>query len=494
MEKIGRKYLGVFSIISFISFLWIFLVAAYQIFIVNSISVFISVGCCAVIFLYGRKSCLYLNEDKLEKLYFILRVLSFLFMLYIAWNLRASIYSTWDYGAILNDSIQIAKTNNLERYAYYARYPNNLLLLFILEKVFRIVLIIVPDISVKGLQSCSIILSFVCVQLAISILYITLRQLWGKKKASLTGIVLLGAVPLYLYATFAYTDTLSLPLVVGQVYLYAKFKSEGKGKERWLFLILGAILGAIGFKLKMTIAFVLIAIIINIFIQGDLKIFIKSVALICVTGVITIFLMNSVLLREYKIGPELKDQYQFPYAHWVMMMLNDSGGYNQEDVDYTESFDSYKEKNEADIYKIKERIKSRGIAGTIKHIFGVKILRTWGLGSMGGDDYIARLPAYKNPLQSIFCQDGKYHNVYLIYVQSYHLLMLFWIAYYLLVNIRIQEKQIENVVVTSVWGLAAFLCIWECNSRYLVQMLPLLVLVMMSGIYKFLEKSKEEEK
>lgn len=54
--------------------------------------------------------------------------------------------------------------------------------------------------------------------------------------------------------------------------------------------------------------------------------------------------MNSVLLREYKIGPELKDQYQFPYAHWVMMMLNDSGGYNQEDVDYTESFDSYKEK------------------------------------------------------------------------------------------------------------------------------------------------------
>lgn len=123
MEKIGRKYLGVFSIISFISFLWIFLVAAYQIFIVNSISVFISVGCCAVIFLYGRKSYLYLNEDKLEKLYFILRVLSFLFMLYIAWNLRASIYSTWDYGAILNDSIQIAKTNNLERYAYYARYP-----------------------------------------------------------------------------------------------------------------------------------------------------------------------------------------------------------------------------------------------------------------------------------------------------------------------------------------------------------------------------------
>lgn len=138
-KEIGKNRKKIFGSIFnyFIYKLFVdFFGGTYQIFIVNSISVFISVGCCAVIFLYGRKSYLYLNEDKLEKLYFILRVLSFLFMLYIAWNLRASIYSTWDYGAILNDSIQIAKTNNLERYAYYARYPNNLLLLFIFRKSF----------------------------------------------------------------------------------------------------------------------------------------------------------------------------------------------------------------------------------------------------------------------------------------------------------------------------------------------------------------------
>ena len=174
------------------------------------------------------------------------------------------------------------------------------------------------------------------------------------------------------------------------------------------------------------------------------------------------------------------------------MTLNCAGGYNQDDVNYTMSFDSYEERRQADINKIEERIKNMGIAGTTKHIFIKKILGTWGLGSMGSDDYIARLPAYKNPLQSIFCLNGKYHNIYLIYAQSYHLLMLFWITYYLLMNIRIQKKQMENVMVTSIWGLAAFLCIWECNSRYLVQMLPILVIVMMCGIYSFLEKSKEE--
>ena len=89
------------------------------------------------------------------------------------------------------------------------------------------------------------------------------------------------------------------------------------------------------------------------------------------------------------------------------------------------------------------------------------------------------------------CLNGKFHNVYFVYMQIYHLLMLFWIVYYLFTNIRIKEKGVNNVMVTSIWGLAMFLCIWECNSRYLVQMLPLMVVIMMSGIYRFLEKDKE---
>ena len=46
------------------------------------------------------------------------------------------------------------------------------------------------------------------------------------------------------------------------------------------------------------------------------------------------------------------------------------------------------------------------------------------------------------------------------------------------------ENGMENVLMTTVWGLAVFLSIWECNSRYLFQMLPIMVLLMMSGMYK----------
>ena len=483
----------VFSLISFMCFFWIFIIAMYNTFTVSKISIIIFAGCCISIFLLGKKvyNCLEKrcadNEVIFKRIWLLLWGISIIFMMYVAWNLRASIYSTWDYGRILNDAIQLAKTGDFESQAYYARYPNNLLLLFILEKIFWIINLAVPNISAEALQSCSIILSCIFTQLSIVFIYITIKRLWGNKKAYLSGSVLVLAAPLYLYATFAYTDTFSLPLISGQVYFYSRFKTE-QGMKKWSSLIITAILGAIGYKLKMTVVFVLIAVIIDIFIKGDIKEFIKSLLVICITAVSIIFLFSSILLKEYKFIPELKNQYQFPYEHWVMMSLNDGGGYNQDDVNYTLSFDTYDERRNADIDKIEERVRNMGFIGVMKHIFCEKMIRVWGTGSLGGDDYIARLPAYKNFLQPILNLNGKYHNIYYIYMQVYHLLMLFWMMYYLFTNIRIKEKGTLNVIVTSVWGLAMFLCIWECNSRYLVQMLPLMVTIMMGGIYRFLEK------
>lgn len=481
----------IFSVVACISFFWIFIIATYNTFIVNKMSIFIFAGVCMVIFLYGKKiySCID-NEKIIGKIWWILWGISIIFMVYVAWNLRADIKSTWDYGRILIDAIQLSKTNNFQSQAYYARYPNNLLLLFILEEFFKIIKLIVPNISDVTLQSCSIILSCILTQLSIMFIYLTIRRLYGKKKASLSGVVLLFASPLYLYATFAYTDTFSLPLISGQIYFYSQFKNE-EGLKKWSSLIVATILGAIGYKLKMTVAFILIAIVIDIFIHGDIKEFVKSILIICLVAVSSIYLVSGILINEYRFVPELKDQYQFPYEHWVMMSLNYGGGYNQDDVNYTMSFGSYDRRREADIDKIKERVEGMGFIGVVRHAFCEKIGRTWSTGSMGGDDYISRLPAYQNPLQSFMCLNGKFHNVYFVYMQIYHLLMLFWIVYYLFTNIRIKEKGVNNVMVTSIWGLAMFLCIWECNSRYLVQMLPLMVVIMMSGIYRFLEKDKE---
>ena len=183
----------VFSLISFMCFFWIFIIAMYNTFTVSKISIIIFAGCCISIFLLGKKvyNCLEKrcadNEVIFKRIWLLLWGISIIFMMYVAWNLRASIYSTWDYGRILNDAIQLAKTGDFESQAYYARYPNNLLLLFILEKIFWIINLAVPNISAEALQSCSIILSCIFTQLSIVFIYITIKRLWGNKKAYLSG-------------------------------------------------------------------------------------------------------------------------------------------------------------------------------------------------------------------------------------------------------------------------------------------------------------------
>ena len=132
MKKISTLYLKIFSIISFISFLWIFIIVVYRTFMLSRVSIIIMLGICVVIFLFGRKIYEHINENEIRKIWISLWGIAAIFMIYIAWNLRASVHSTWDYGRILNDAIELAQTNDFESQAYYARYPNNLLLLFIL--------------------------------------------------------------------------------------------------------------------------------------------------------------------------------------------------------------------------------------------------------------------------------------------------------------------------------------------------------------------------
>lgn len=493
MKKIGIIYKKIFYTVAGMTFLWLFLIAFYHTATTVSESVLIFLSCCILIVMFGKKVYDAIDEKKLMTAYVVLSIICAGVMLYIAWNLRVSYENTWDYGKIVNDAIHLAKRQELDNWNYYSRYPNNLMLLCLLREFFKGMLHIFPSISSYGLQSCSIVLNWILIQFSLIVVYRTLQMLWGKKKSALAGIVMLLSSPMYLYASIAYTDTFSFPFVVGQFYFFVRFQKELK-KRRWLYFAFAVLLGCIGFKLKMTIVFVLIAIVINLFLQADWKKLITGICVVAVLGVLVTNILGNFLISQTGVTEESLDRYQFPYAHWVMMTLKWEGGYNQEDVDYTASFENYDKKNEADIREIKKRIQKMGFSGFVYHVFVKKIIRTWGSGSMAGDDYISRQPLKKNKLQSLLCINGKYHKIYLIYAQSYHLLMLFWMFVSILLRWRQTETDEENVLVTTIWGLAIFLCIWECNSRYLVQMLPLMLPLMMSGIYGGIEKCQLTKK
>ena len=65
---------------------------------------------------------------------------------------------------------------------------------------------------------------------------------------------------------------------------------------------------------------------------------------------------------------------QIPYSHWIMMGLNSGGGFNRDDVLYTQSFPNIDEKKAATVSEIKKRLSNYGFTGLINHLTNKAVL------------------------------------------------------------------------------------------------------------------------
>ena len=91
---------------------------------------------------------------------------------------------------------------------------------------------------------------------------------------------------------------------------------------------------------------------------------------------------------------------------------------------------------------------------------------------MAGDDYAGRFPVDENGIwQRVFTFHGSDHWIGLIYS---------WLYYIVLIRI-------------ALFGIILFLSIWECNSRYLVAFIPVLIMTSADGIFMTREKIKNKK-
>lgn len=83
------------------------------------------------------------------------------------------------------------------------------------------------------------------------------------------------------------------------------------------------------------------------------------------------------LLWDYRCN---KDEWEYPLTHWIMMGLNEKsdGGYMQEDVAYTATFETRKERTEENVRVILARLRCFGASDYIQFIFSIKCLAPGG--------------------------------------------------------------------------------------------------------------------
>lgn len=414
-----------------------------------------------------------------RKIPFIIVLLFLPALIFVAGNLQVST-NTWDYGGLLNNAAEYVLSGSISNTNYYAVYPNNKMWLTVLVLFFKIVKVIAPSADAGLLFEASTYFSAVIVWCVFAVFY---KIVDGNLHKCMFLILCL---PIWCYSTFAYTDVAIMLLITCLLYVIQKRKSNN---NTWLYIVLGFMLGY-GYLVKPTffIAYIAIIMITGISVI-KLKLY-KQVLLFVGSLTMTVIILTAICNRIIPISEADSQRWQMPATHYFMMGMNpaDNGGYVQEDVMYTKSFETQEAKKTANLDMLKERLSEKGIDGTVKFIFINKTFRTWGNSYLNAPMYLAREPLHDTILHEFVLEEGKYFKFFTLYCWVYHLFMLAGLV--LSGGFAIKSNNPDELIIRisrlTVLGLFAFLSIWECNSRYLVAFMPMIILVSIDGWSKMI--------
>lgn len=283
-------------------------------------------------------------------------------------------------------------------------------------------------------------------------------------------------MPFYMHAPIFYTDTFALPFVTGTFLSYQYRKKDAK----WL-LLTAAVL-AVGYKVKGSLGVILVALLIHLWLQKEkvserLK---KSLYLVT-PFVCLVMLLTAVPARMPFFDASDREKNEFPMEHWLAMGLVDSGGYNAGVYWMTASTEGKEAKKEVDRQFIRDTLEEYGVSGMLEHLKD-KIEFTWGDGVYFAPEKLKREPVKESPLHSWVLYDGADYSKTYLYCSAVQLLLLAGILLSVLRNFlergKIREIQAMQL---AVFGLFLFLLAWETRSRYLLNFVPVFLLLGVDG-------------
>ena len=314
------------------------------------------------------------------------------------------------------------------------------------------------------------------------------RKIGGDKLGLNVAILLLGCAPLYLYSPIVYTDSLSVAFPIATLYfwLLAKENREKEQKKKsYIWTIVMALTGIIGYCIKPVAAIVLAAIVIDEFFTNLNKETLKKIAITLII-VLSIMKLFNFLGEKVIIKDSRKNDLEFPMTHWIMMGLNRPeseggtsigyGAYSQKDADYTAESGNYQEKKAANIHMIKERLIEYGFGGYIQFLFN-KFKYVWNDGTYYVLQQIGWDTLNKDSTPYKIIIDSDNNGLFLNYATDFNNYIFFTIIAGAVIEIIKKEKNQESRIMgISIVGIALFLLVWEARSRYIYFLIPVFVL------------------
>ena len=268
------------------------------------------------------------------------------------------------------------------------------------------------------------------------------------------------------------------------IYLFTFIDNKINKKSIILFIIIG-ILAFIGKSIKVTSLIVLIALMINHLYKYKIKNTIIALLIIAVPFLSINLAFNKIIVPAGRFAFKVNEYGSYPYTHWLMMGIEDIdadnsernsyGGYNVNDYNKTRSFETGKTAQKYNIEEYIRRVKKMGVFGYIEFLTK-KNVNMWTDGYYFSNVAIGINPVNDTPLRKwIRNDDTKYYGIYFNQAVVYSFLLMLIIGSIL----KLKESEYKEIdyIRLSIIGILIFLSFWEARSRYLVNFIPIFILV-----------------
>lgn len=391
-------------------------------------------------------------------------------LLYAGLSLR--VFPGWDFGSSYLGAVELAEDGFFSEQSkeYFTAHPNNVALCLFLAGVFK---------AFGGLCdyiTLGVLLNVFLLILGIGFLFLLVRQLYGVRSAFLALLLCALFAPFYMHTAIFYTDTFALPFVTGAFLVY-RMREKNTG-----FLILAAAVLGVGYKVKGSLGVIVIALLIHIWLQkGKALELVKQSLLLLLPFLLTVTLLTVLPEQMSLLDAADKEKNEIPLEHWIATGLEGNGGYNWDIYWMTVSVEGKAAKKAVDRQYIREKLQEYGVSGMCRHLKD-KIVFTWGDGVYFAPEKLKRDPLQESPLHPWVLYDGAQYGKTYRYCSAVHLLLLGGVLLSVVCTfLRKGEIREIQAVQLAVFGLFLFLLIWETRSRYLVNFVPLFILLGIDG-------------
>lgn len=416
----------------------------------------------------------------------ILFAVYFAAQMFVAVKLQVWARGEWDYTRVFREAEERVLHGMIPT-DYFGKFPNNVPYYWVLCGFFGIL----HFFGVTEFMMPLLLLNMACISGSLLMMYGMARRMIGEKWA--LPVLVLGMLcpGLLLYVPIAYTDTLSLPFVCGAAYLWLLAREQHQKentRKAMLFAGLAGIVAALGAVLKVSVAILVVAFVLDVLIFWGGRQRWKSLLVGLVCFALVLFGGNTLAQSNM---PDYNFE-KIPFTHWIMMGMHGKGTYWDDDYERTLSYDTYQERMEFNKQEIARRLQAMGPLGFLDHC-REKLSFMISDGTYYAPSKLNR--AAKEPCiwHEFVIPGGKYAGFLYYLADGMQICLLLVCA---LGSWRAAKTGKHEVTVFRVawFGLVVFLLLWENRARYLVNFIPLFLLCAGTGLLPTEKRNTIEQK